>query len=267
MAERFQQLSNNREAPPLGVHPMLTSLRLRRPRHERASQVQARHRPRLRSHDPRPKSAVSTMTGVVGLAGLFAWTAVARAVTGMDGPLAALTALLRLRRADGACGRSSSTRCTAIPRPGSTGSGRRGRSRRSPTSASPRSPACGGSGRSIGAPLLHRPLLLGAGAISSRCTCLASRIVPMLVLSVPYVLWLDRRLIEPRDGAWHFGQLLIGRLDLADRTELAHFFRAWAVKGFFTRLHDLDRARQLVGRDQRRNPMRSSPTRSSSPSG
>ena len=33
------------------------------------------------------------MTGVVGLAGLFAWTAVARAY-GMAGPLAALTALL-----------------------------------------------------------------------------------------------------------------------------------------------------------------------------
>ena len=78
--------------------------------------------------------------------------------------------------------------------------------------------------------------------------------VPMLVLSIPYVLWLDRRLKEPKDGAWHFGQLLIGRADLADRTELAHFFRAWAVKGFFTRLHDLDRARQLVGRDPAPTP-------------
>ena len=58
-------------------------------------------------------------------------------------------------------------------------------------------------------------------------------IVPMLVLSIPYVLWLDRRLAEPRDGAWHFGQILIGRPDLADRAELHHFFRAWAVKGFF----------------------------------
>src|ERR1044072_9487450 len=44
-------------------------------------------------HDPRPKSAVSTMTGLVGLAGLLVWTAVSRAY-GMEGPLAALTALL-----------------------------------------------------------------------------------------------------------------------------------------------------------------------------
>ena len=34
---------------------------------------------------------------------------------------------------------------------------------------------------------------------------------------------------------------------------LHHFFRAWAVKGFFTRLHDLDRARQLGGSRSTRN--------------
>ena len=62
---------------------------------------------------------------------------------------------------------------------------------------------------------------------------LGEAIVPTLILSIPYVLWLDRRLIEPRDGAWHFGQLLIGRSDLVDRTEVHHFLRAWAVKGFF----------------------------------
>ena len=45
--------------------------------------------------------------------------------------------------------------------------------------------------------------------------------------------WLDRRLKEPKDGAWHFGQLLIGRPERADQAELHHFFRAWAVKGFF----------------------------------
>src|SRR5436305_12246836 len=48
--------------------------------------------PALRA-DPRPKSAVSTMTGVVGLVGLFAWVAVAR-LYGMEGPLASLVALL-----------------------------------------------------------------------------------------------------------------------------------------------------------------------------
>jgi cytochrome c oxidase assembly factor CtaG len=40
---------------------------------------------------------------------------------------------------------------------------------------------------------------------------LSAAAVPLFVLSVPYVLWLDRYLVEPRDGAWHFGAMLIGR--------------------------------------------------------
>ncbi len=57
--------------------------------------------------------------------------------------------------------------------------------------------------------------------------------VPLLLLSVPYVLWLDRVLVEPRDGAWHFGALLIGR-EPYDREQVWAHLRAWAVKGFFT---------------------------------
>ena len=57
--------------------------------------------------------------------------------------------------------------------------------------------------------------------------------VPMFVLSVPYVLWLDRRLVQPRDGAWHFGALLIGR-EACDMAEVWAHARGWAVKGFFT---------------------------------
>ncbi|MGB7656253.1 MAG: protein-S-isoprenylcysteine methyltransferase, partial [Novosphingobium sp.] len=40
---------------------------------------------------------------------------------------------------------------------------------------------------------------------------LGAAIVPLFVLSIPYVLWLDRVLKEPRDTCWHFGALLIGR--------------------------------------------------------
>jgi len=63
---------------------------------------------------------------------------------------------------------------------------------------------------------------------------LGAAAVPMLFLSVPYVLWLDRRLKEPRDGAWHFGNLVIGRTHLVDWPMLHEFFRQWAIKGFFT---------------------------------
>ena len=57
--------------------------------------------------------------------------------------------------------------------------------------------------------------------------------VPLFLLSVPYVLWLDRYLVQPRDGAWHFGAMLIGR-EAHDREEVAHHLRAWTVKGFFS---------------------------------
>jgi protein-S-isoprenylcysteine O-methyltransferase Ste14 len=58
-------------------------------------------------------------------------------------------------------------------------------------------------------------------------------ITPMFVLSIPYVLWLDRVLVNPRDGAWHFGAMLIGREAFA-WDEVWKHLRAWAVKGFFT---------------------------------
>lgn len=56
--------------------------------------------------------------------------------------------------------------------------------------------------------------------------------VPMFVLSVPYVLWLDRVQVEPRDGAWHFGAMLIGR-EPCDFAEVKRHLLAWTVKGFF----------------------------------
>jgi protein-S-isoprenylcysteine O-methyltransferase Ste14 len=56
--------------------------------------------------------------------------------------------------------------------------------------------------------------------------------VPLFLLSIPYVVWLDRVLVNPRDGAWHFGAMLIGR-EAFDPGEIKHHWRAWTVKGFF----------------------------------
>ena len=62
-------------------------------------------------------------------------------------------------------------------------------------------------------------------------------IVPLVALSVPYVIWLDRVLVEPRDGTWHFGAFLLGGavigLDGLDRGAIAKHWRAWIIKGFF----------------------------------
>lgn len=57
--------------------------------------------------------------------------------------------------------------------------------------------------------------------------------VPFLFLgAIPYVLWLDRVLVNPRDGAWHFGAMLIGR-EPWEPEEVRRHWLAWIVKGFF----------------------------------
>jgi protein-S-isoprenylcysteine O-methyltransferase Ste14 len=64
---------------------------------------------------------------------------------------------------------------------------------------------------------------------------LLERVAPWLLLvSVPYMLWLDRRMIEPRDGCYQFGRWLIAPGQPVDRRAIGHHLRAWAVKGFFT---------------------------------
>jgi protein-S-isoprenylcysteine O-methyltransferase Ste14 len=55
---------------------------------------------------------------------------------------------------------------------------------------------------------------------------------PLVILSLPYVLWLDRYLAEPRDHAWHFGAMLIGK-EAWDGEEVKRHWRAWIIKGFF----------------------------------
>lgn len=56
--------------------------------------------------------------------------------------------------------------------------------------------------------------------------------IPLILLSIVYIVWLDRNLVNPRDGAWHLGAWIAGRDDW-DKDEIFHHLRAWAVKGFF----------------------------------
>jgi protein-S-isoprenylcysteine O-methyltransferase Ste14 len=56
----------------------------------------------------------------------------------------------------------------------------------------------------------------------------------LLLVSVPYILWLDRRMVDPRDGCHAFGAWIIGQGKAGDGRMIAHHLRAWAVKGFFT---------------------------------
>lgn len=61
--------------------------------------------------------------------------------------------------------------------------------------------------------------------------------LPLVALSIPYVIWLDRHLVEPRDGTWHFGAFMLGGgvvgRDTWDTAQIAKHWRAWIIKGFF----------------------------------
>ncbi len=54
----------------------------------------------------------------------------------------------------------------------------------------------------------------------------------LFFLSIPYVIWIDRYLKDPQDGAWHLGAMISGQPGW-DRDQIYHHLRAWAVKGFF----------------------------------
>ena len=62
---------------------------------------------------------------------------------------------------------------------------------------------------------------------------IAYAIIPVALLSIPYVMWIDRAMIEPRDYSWHFGAMLLDR-DGWEIEEVKKHWRAWLIKGFFT---------------------------------
>jgi protein-S-isoprenylcysteine O-methyltransferase Ste14 len=180
--------------------------------------------------DPRPASAVSTMVGVVGLLGLFAWVAVARAFE-YSGPNAALCALV-------ACGAPMLLWSVLVDKV-----------HRNPSSGldwdSPPRPLKDTLDISIAkiaglwatwtaiAMLYCVGRWYWEGVYVFSMKVLGTAAVPLLLASVPYVLWIDRRLREPRDGAWHMGQLVIGRSSAVDKDVLFDFLRSWTIKAFF----------------------------------
>ena len=191
--------------------------------------AETRIAPELR-HDPRPRSAVSTGVGLAGLAGLLTWAAIARSF-GMAGPLSALCAMI-------ACGIPMLLWSILVDKV-----------HRRPTTGIDWSRPPRPLGEISDISLVKIVGLWSIWAAIGALYCIArwywdgaylfamyvlgAAAIPMLVLSIPYVLWLDRRLKEPRDGAWHFGNLVIGRAHLVDWPALHEFFRQWAIKGFF----------------------------------
>lgn len=179
--------------------------------------------------DPRPQSAVSHGVGIAGLIGLACWILIARQY-GLEGPYSALAACL-------AC---------AVPmviwsllmdkvhlRPSTGMDWNRPKPLKETFDVS----------------LVKLAGLWATWGMIATIYCVGrwywtgqyqfsmeimEAVAPWLfLLSIPYVLFMDRFAVEPRDGAWHFGQLLTGRKSEFDRQQIRHHLRAWAVKGFF----------------------------------
>jgi len=59
-------------------------------------------------------------------------------------------------------------------------------------------------------------------------------VIPLLVLiAVPYFVWLDRRMQRPQDGYWQMGMLVLGRWSAVHWPSLKQYALGWLVKGFF----------------------------------
>ncbi len=175
-----------------------------------------------------PPSAVSHGVGLVGLAGLAVWIAVARSYH-MDGPHAGLTAVL-------ACGIPMilwSLLVDKVHRRASTGIDW---SRPRPLRAVLDGAVVKLTGLWITWGIIALFYVTGAwylqGSYRYAMTIMTYAAPVAVLFSVPYVLCLDRYLVEPRDGAYAFGQWLIGTGKPAPGA-IANHARSWAVKAFF----------------------------------
>jgi protein-S-isoprenylcysteine O-methyltransferase Ste14 len=180
--------------------------------------------------DPRPRSAVSAGVGWAGLAGLVLWVVIARRM-GLEGPYVAMASVA-------ACGLPMVGWSLLVDRV-----------HRNPSTGLDWDRPLRPWSESFDISLVKLTGLWATWAIIALLYCIGrwywrgqylfamevmgAAIPAVLVLSVPYILWIDRRLAAPRDGAYAFGQMLLN-LGPPDHAALHEHLRSWGVKGFFT---------------------------------
>lgn len=186
------------------------------------------------SGDPRPQSAVSSGVGLAGLIGLGSWILIARQY-GMDGPYSALTACL-------ACAVPMviwSLLYDKVHLRDSTGIDWHNPK---PSKQTFDISVAKLAGLWVTWAIIACAYCIGrwywTGQYQFSMDMMMAAAPFLLLLSVPYVMWIDRRFTEPRDGAWHFGQFVMGAGSRKaggeyDPAQIYHHLRAWAVKGFF----------------------------------
>lgn len=180
---------------------------------------------------PRPVSAVSHGMGLAGLAGIVAWIAIARHY-GMDGPYAALVNIA-------ACAVPMvlwSLLVDKVHRRPSTGIDWSARRPWRETIDISLVKLAGLWVTWAGIALVYATgRFYWQGNFLFAMWCFEGIAPWLFALSIPYVIWLDRHLVAPRDGAWALGAWLLGQGagDAAGGAAIASHLRAWAVKAFF----------------------------------
>ena len=182
--------------------------------------------------DPRPKSAVSTRCGLAGLAGLFAWVAVARTY-GMDGPYAALVNVA-------ACGLPMVLWAVLVDKVHLAASTGIDWSAPKPwretldislTKLAGLWVTWAGIAVIYGTGRFYWSNQWGGFPFAMWCFGVAAPV--LFVGSIPYILWIDRRLVQPKEGAWALGAWMMGLGDEVDREAIYNHLRSWGVKAFF----------------------------------
>ncbi len=177
--------------------------------------------------DPRPPSAVGHGVGIAGLAGIAAWILTAKLYR-LDGPYSALTNLL-------ACAIPMvlwSLLVDQVHRRPSTGIDWSAPRSWRETLDDSLTKLAGLWATWAGIALIYATgRFYWEGGFRFAMWCFTAAAPVLFVLSIPYVLWIDRRLIERRDGAHALGSWLMGQPH--DREAIFAHLRAWGVKAFF----------------------------------
>lgn len=177
----------------------------------------------------RPRSAVSTGVGLAGLAGLFAWIAVARWY-GMDGPFAALVNVA-------ACAVPMiawSLLVDRVHRNPSTGiEWATVRPWRETIDISLTKLAGLWLTWAGIAAIYATGRFYWEGNFAFSMMVFQAAAVPLFVVSIAYILWIDRRLVEPKDGCWALGAWAMNLDEPVEREAIFNHLRGWAVKAFF----------------------------------
>ncbi len=178
--------------------------------------------------DSRPASAVSHGVGLAGLAGVIVWIAIARHY-GMDGPYAALVNLL-------ACGIPMvlwSLLVDKVHRNPSTGiDWANVRPLRETIDISLIKLVGLWATWAAIALIYATGRFYWEGNFQFAMWCFGTAAPWLFLVSIPYVIWLDRRLVDPRDGAWAFGAWLT-HTGTAEPEVIYNHLRSWGVKAFF----------------------------------